>query len=431
METYSEYLMHHGIKKMKWGKKNGPPYPLTDKQRSAAENAANPTSDSAKMLAKQGSDSRFNDTGAIKSLAEYRMQKAAAERKKAGWGIKTDEGNDIKDESQETIKEVDNRKYPTLSKKDNAYIKSKEGSERPQKVNQNETVNRNGKINLRDDQESYDQYQRMQRIKAGQQRESEKQRLRELREKDREEKEEKKRQQKYYDELARQAEKEADDYWREVRRQEAEAAETARIAKAKATVEESRRKGEEAAKKLQEHIQQEENKPGPKGKSISDDLKEVSSMTLEQIKKYYPDKYDQIKKEVEEAKNKKTDNSNIKKNYTGKNTSDLVASGHLSKGEPNKYGVIPQYAGRIVDGNKYELGIQGGNAYTFSIGLKYLQSNYPSVYETIQKGGQLTINLLKKYPDLYANILDALGYDDDRYKEAKKNSTKSSYEWKH
>ena len=57
--TYKDYLQHHGIKKMKWGKRNGPPYPLTDAQRSAAENAANATSASAKMLAERGDDNRF------------------------------------------------------------------------------------------------------------------------------------------------------------------------------------------------------------------------------------------------------------------------------------------------------------------------------------------------------------------------------------
>lgn len=57
--TYKDYLQHHGIKKMKWGKRNGPPYPLTDSQRSAAENAANPTSESARNLARRGDSNRF------------------------------------------------------------------------------------------------------------------------------------------------------------------------------------------------------------------------------------------------------------------------------------------------------------------------------------------------------------------------------------
>lgn len=60
--TYSDYLIHYGIKNQKWGKKNGPPYPLSDDQRSAAEKKANPLSRSAKALAKLGPDNRFKNS---------------------------------------------------------------------------------------------------------------------------------------------------------------------------------------------------------------------------------------------------------------------------------------------------------------------------------------------------------------------------------
>lgn len=35
--TYDEYLAHHGIIGMRWGKRNGPPYPLKRSQMSSAE----------------------------------------------------------------------------------------------------------------------------------------------------------------------------------------------------------------------------------------------------------------------------------------------------------------------------------------------------------------------------------------------------------
>ena len=43
-ETYNNYLQHHGILGMHWGKKNGPPYPLGYSEHSSAEKSQNPKS---------------------------------------------------------------------------------------------------------------------------------------------------------------------------------------------------------------------------------------------------------------------------------------------------------------------------------------------------------------------------------------------------
>jgi hypothetical protein len=48
------YLAHFGIIGQKWGKKNGPPYPLSNANRSSAERKANPESKSSKEKKKSG-----------------------------------------------------------------------------------------------------------------------------------------------------------------------------------------------------------------------------------------------------------------------------------------------------------------------------------------------------------------------------------------
>ena len=40
MKKYRTYLCHHGIRGMKWGQRNGPPYPLVDSKHSASEKRA-------------------------------------------------------------------------------------------------------------------------------------------------------------------------------------------------------------------------------------------------------------------------------------------------------------------------------------------------------------------------------------------------------
>lgn len=38
--SYEDYLQHHGIMGMRWGKRNGPPYPLSFKKLSSSEKKA-------------------------------------------------------------------------------------------------------------------------------------------------------------------------------------------------------------------------------------------------------------------------------------------------------------------------------------------------------------------------------------------------------
>lgn len=40
--SYEDYLQHHGIPGMRWGRRNGPPYPLLRRSMSSAERKANP-----------------------------------------------------------------------------------------------------------------------------------------------------------------------------------------------------------------------------------------------------------------------------------------------------------------------------------------------------------------------------------------------------
>lgn len=45
--SYEDYLQHHGIPGMRWGRRNGPPYPLLRRNMSAAEKKENPVSSSS------------------------------------------------------------------------------------------------------------------------------------------------------------------------------------------------------------------------------------------------------------------------------------------------------------------------------------------------------------------------------------------------
>lgn len=75
----SNYLMHHGILGMEWGKKNGPPYPLDEKDHSAKEKKAG----WIKSLAKAAKDHKVKKQRkkALKKAQEVRKQQRAEEKK--------------------------------------------------------------------------------------------------------------------------------------------------------------------------------------------------------------------------------------------------------------------------------------------------------------------------------------------------------------
>lgn len=65
----SDYLAHHGIQGMKWGKRNGPPYPLDASAKSAAEKKAAKIAGAAKDGYKRTKNTLKSNSGSRKSKA--------------------------------------------------------------------------------------------------------------------------------------------------------------------------------------------------------------------------------------------------------------------------------------------------------------------------------------------------------------------------
>ncbi len=111
METYNDYLQHWGILGMKWGKRNGPPYPLSSSQMNSSERKQNVAKGDDPRIKKLSTENeKLKSQLADKRKAEKLAAKAYKLEKKTLKQIDKDE--------KEALKENDARKLTRQKAKD-------------------------------------------------------------------------------------------------------------------------------------------------------------------------------------------------------------------------------------------------------------------------------------------------------------------------
>lgn len=120
------YLVHHGIKGQKWGVKNGPPYPLDQNDKSAAEKSA--STQSSKSTTKEETSKQ----GQSHAKVSKRIHFSQASVKEYGSGH-------IKDQHREAVSRINQiadrrRRERLLAKEDEAYKKALKNQEKTDKL---------------------------------------------------------------------------------------------------------------------------------------------------------------------------------------------------------------------------------------------------------------------------------------------------------
>ena len=115
-----QYIEHHGIPGQKWGKRNGPPYPLNDSRKSVSEKVSKRRTSFAKGVTLDTAESRRLRAAARVERNERRLSKKKADLESGK--IKVEKYLKKENKLMRAI-EKDNSKYERLSKEIQEAIK--------------------------------------------------------------------------------------------------------------------------------------------------------------------------------------------------------------------------------------------------------------------------------------------------------------------